>query len=82
MSLEDTHSLITTAQKLMCNEMLMKPEMQVITNTQKNRTHYAGGTEYNSILHISVHSGTNNFCHEVETAWLEILEDKFKYISQ
>ena len=65
--------------------MLMKPETGVITNTQEDRivsTLATGGTEYNSILHISMHSGTHNFCHQVETARLEISEDQFKYIHQ
>lgn len=88
MSLGDipTYSLITTALKLMCKkQILMKPEMEVITTTQEDRILYTlttGETEYNLILHVSTHSGTNNFCHEVETAWLEILEAKFKYTSQ
>ena len=40
----------------MCKkQMLMKPEMEVITNTQENQILYTlttGGTEYNLILHI------------------------------
>lgn len=44
----------------------MKPEMEFITNTPKKEkpklyTLTAGGTEYNFILHISMHSGTNDF---------------------
>lgn len=70
----------------MCkNQMLMKSKMEAMTNTQENWILYTlttGGTEDNLTLLISMHSGINNFCHEVETAWLEILEDKFKYIRQ
>lgn len=62
--------------------MLMKPATEVITNTQSKgilHTSPTGGEEYHLILCILVYPGTNNFCEEVETAWLEILEAKFKY---
>lgn len=57
--------------------------MEVITNTQENQTLHTwttGGMEYDLILNILMHSGANKFCPEVETAWLEGLEDKCKYI--
>lgn len=44
---------------------------EVITNTQENwilHTLATGAREYNLLLPISVHPGTENVCHEGNTA--------------
>lgn len=57
-------------QKSMCKkQVLMKPEMKSLPKHRRVGYSMATGErEYNLLLPISVHSGAENVCHEVNTA--------------